>query len=172
MPDGSVAALENASPPAAIKAAVAALNWILGVLFFAVLLLVNAQIVFRFVFSISVPWTEEVSRLLFVYVVYLGAAVAYHERSMITIDTLAVMGGSRLAWLRPLVAAVVLFIVGFLFAASIPMVMAVWDTSLSTVAWISNGWAYLALTVSFGLMLLHSLASLVMWIVRLRRGQR
>lgn len=157
------------SPPAAIATAARVLNWILGVLFLATLLLVNAQILFRFALSMSVPWTEEVSRLLFVYLVYLGAAVAYHERSMITIDTLAVMAGDRLSWLRPLVAAIVTFVVGFLFAASIPMVIAVWNTSLSTVDWISNGWAYLALTLSFGLMLLHSLASLGLWIARLRR---
>ena len=52
-------------------------------------------------------------------------------------------------------------VVIFLFAASIPLVRSVWPTTLATVDWISNGWTYLAFTVSFGLMILYSAAPLV-----------
>jgi TRAP-type C4-dicarboxylate transport system permease small subunit len=44
-----------------------------------------------------------------------------------------------------------------MFVASIPLVQSVWPTTLATVDWISNGWAYLAFTVSFGLMIIYSL---------------
>jgi TRAP-type C4-dicarboxylate transport system permease small subunit len=40
-------------------------------------------------------------------------------------------------------------------------VRSVWPTTLATVDWISNGWAYLAFTASFGLMILYSLAPLI-----------
>jgi TRAP-type C4-dicarboxylate transport system permease small subunit len=137
----------------------------IGFLFAAMLLLVTAQIVFRFVLEISVPWTEDVSRLLFVYVVYLGASVAFQERAMIVIDTVpSIWPGS--AGALALVASMLTFLItAFLFYASIPMVMSSWNTSLPTVSWMSNGWAYLAFTISFGLMLLHSGAHVVLWLL-------
>lgn len=139
------------------------LSSLVGLVFLAMLLLVVAQIVFRFALQISVPWTEDVGRLLFVYVVYLGASVAFHERGMIVIDTVpAIWPG--LSQITALLAALLTFLItAFMFYASIPMVRSSWNTSLPTVNWISNGWAYLAFTISFGLMLLHSLAHLVMW---------
>ena len=57
-------------------------------LFIAILVLVNFQILCRFVLSISVPWTEEVSRLIFIWLAYLGAAIGMREGTLIVIDTL------------------------------------------------------------------------------------
>jgi TRAP-type C4-dicarboxylate transport system permease small subunit len=135
-----------------------ALDAAVGVLGFAVLLLVNYQILCRFVLSVSVPWTEEVSRLLFIWLAFLGAAIGVREGSLIVIDTLPAMIGDRWwRYFRPVVTIVSLAVIVFLFAASIPLVQSVWMTTLATVDWISNGWAYLAFTVSFGLMILYSL---------------
>ena len=50
-----------------MQALTRSLNIIAALLFAAALILVNAQIVCRFILSISVPWTEEVSRLLFIW---------------------------------------------------------------------------------------------------------
>jgi len=138
-------------------------------LFIAMLVLVNAQIVFRFVLSISVPWTEEVSRLLFVWGAFLGAAVGMREGTQITIDTLPEILGPRgkrvVGWI---VGPISFVIIVFLFFASIPLVISVWPTTLATVDWISNGWAYLAFTVSFGLMIVYALVPLVALGRRLR----
>lgn len=131
-------------------------------LFVATLVLVNVQIVCRFVLSISVPWTEEVSRLLFVWLAYIGAAIGLREGTMIVIDTLPQMLGPRAkAWLDVPVRIVSIGVILFMFCASIPLVRSVWSTTLPTVDWISNGWAYLAFTVSFALMLVHSVLPLL-----------
>ena len=37
----------------------------------------------------------------------------------------------------------------FLFRASVPMIESSWNTSLSTISWISNGWAYVAFAIGF-----------------------
>jgi TRAP-type C4-dicarboxylate transport system permease small subunit len=63
--------------------------------------------------------------------------------------------------MAPLVRVISIAIIMFLFAASLPLVESVWPTTLQTVHWISNGWAYLAFTVSFGLMALYSVVPLV-----------
>ncbi len=138
------------------------LNIVAALLFAAALILVNAQIVCRFILSISVPWTEEVSRLVFVWLAFLGAAIGAREGSLIVIDTLPeVVGPKWDAWIGPLVRLVSLAVVLFLFVGSIPLVRSVWPTTLATVDWISNGWAYLAFTTSFGLMALFAAAPIV-----------
>lgn len=141
-----------------------ALSVFTGILFFIILLLVGAQIVCR-VLGVSVPWTEEVSRLLFVWVIYLGAAVAFHDRAMIAIDTLPELAPRTSRWLPPVVEAIVFAILVFLFAASLPMVSSAWNTSLATVSWLSNGWAYVAFSVAFAIMLVHALAHLAGWLL-------
>ena len=128
-------------------------------LFVAILVLVNFQILCRFVLSVSVPWTEEVSRLVFIWLAYLGAAIGMREGTLIVIDTLPqVLGPRARRWLSIAVRAVSLVVIVFLFAASIPLVRSVWPTTLATVDWISNGWAYLAFTVSFALMAIYAVA--------------
>ena len=128
-------------------------------LFVATLVLVNVQIVCRFVLSISVPWTEEISRLLFVWLAYIGAAIGLREGTMIVIDTLPqVLGPRGKAWLDVPVRIVSIAVILFMFGASIPLVRSVWSTTLPTVDWISNGWAYLAFTVSFALMAIYAVA--------------
>ena len=131
-------------------------------LFVAILVLVNFQILCRFVLSISVPWTEEVSRLVFIWLAYLGAAIGMREGTLIVIDTLPqVLGPRARRWLSIAVRAVSLVVIVFLFAASIPLVRSVWPTTLSTVDWISNGWAYLAFTASFALMAIYAVAPML-----------
>jgi TRAP-type transport system small permease protein len=49
-------------------------------LFAATLVLVNVQILCRFVLAIGVPWTEEVSRLIFIWLAYIGAATPARAR--------------------------------------------------------------------------------------------
>lgn len=144
------------------------IDLVVVLLFAAALILVNAQIVFRFVLSLSVPWTEEVSRLVFIWLAFLGAAIGLREGTLIVIDTLPELIGP--AWeklMGPIVRLVSLAVILFLFAGSIPLVRSVWPTTLSTVDWISNGWAYLAFTVSFGLMALYSAMPLVRDVSRL-----
>jgi len=144
------------------------LNMVAALLFAAALLLVNAQIVCRFILSISVPWTEEVSRLVFVWLAFLGAAIGAREGSLIVIDTLPeVVGPKWDAWIGPLVRLVSLAVVLFRFVGSTPLVRSVWPTTLSTVDWISNGWAYLAFTTSFGLMALFAAYPIVRDLMRL-----
>jgi TRAP-type transport system small permease protein len=138
-------------------------------LFAAALVLVNVQIVCRFVLSISVPWTEEVSRLVFIWLAFLGAALGAREGSLIVIDTLPEVVGPRRwdAVVGPLVRIVSLAVIVFLFVGSIPLVQSVWPTTLATLDWISNGWAYLAFTASFGLMAIYAAMPLVRDFARL-----
>jgi TRAP-type transport system small permease protein len=149
------------------------LDGVAAILFAAALTLVTVQIICRFVLSISVPWTEEVSRLVFIWLAFLGAALGAREGSLIVIDTLPQTIGPRWdAIMGPIIRIVSLAVIVVLFVGSIPLVNSVWSTTLATVDWISNGWAYLAFTASFGLMALYAAAPLLRDLARLVPGRR
>jgi len=54
--------------------------------FIGVILLVFLQVLLRYIFKVSVFWTEELARLLFTWITLLGAAVALREDEHIYIN--------------------------------------------------------------------------------------
>lgn len=61
-------------------------DYVLAILFGATILVVAAQVLFRYVVNESLAWTEEVSRYLFVWMTFLGAALALRDATHIRID--------------------------------------------------------------------------------------
>ena len=55
-------------------------------LFLAMLLVLTIQIISRYFLSIAIPWTEEVSRWLYIYIVFIGASEAVSRRDHIAVD--------------------------------------------------------------------------------------
>jgi len=64
------------------------LEWMAGLLLFVLLVVGVAQVTSRYTGLMFVPWTEEVARLLFVWVVWIGAAAAVFRGSHIRFDFL------------------------------------------------------------------------------------
>ena len=59
---------------------------LLGLLIGAIVLITLAAVWWRYVIEDPLSWTEQLSRILFVWVTFLGAAVLYREKNHITID--------------------------------------------------------------------------------------
>jgi TRAP-type C4-dicarboxylate transport system permease small subunit len=59
------------------------LEWAAGLLLFVLLVVGALQVTSRYTGLMFVPWTEEVARLLFVWVVWIGAAAAVFRGSHI-----------------------------------------------------------------------------------------
>lgn len=57
-----------------------------SVLLMALVCLVFAQVVLRYFFNSGLPWSEEMARYLFVWVCFLGAALAVRNRGHITVE--------------------------------------------------------------------------------------
>lgn len=59
------------------------------------------QVLIRFVFKFPIPWTEEVSRIAFVYIIFIGATIAVRDKAHINVDFLLVMLPPGVAcWVR------------------------------------------------------------------------
>ena len=59
-----------------------------GVLFLFIVLLAFAQVVLRYVFQMSVAWTEECALFLFVWFIYLGASACTAENKHVCVEML------------------------------------------------------------------------------------
>ncbi|WP_252314168.1 TRAP transporter small permease [Sinobaca sp. H24] len=64
------------------------LHWTITVFFLTMVFLVFFNVVLRYGFSSGITWSEEMSRYLFVWIVFLGAIVAYKEKAHLAVDVL------------------------------------------------------------------------------------
>ena len=61
---------------------------LMAVLLAVMVLLMFLNVILRFVFSTGFVWSEEVTRLSFIYLVYLGTVAAFRDNRHLGVDTL------------------------------------------------------------------------------------
>ncbi len=138
------------------------IDFVASMTFVLIMLMVLFQVVMRYVFRIGVPWIEEASRLTYVYLAFLGAAISLREGQLIVIDTVPNLLPPPLR--KGLAAASELFcfaILVLLLRGAIKMAGIAWGSSLATIDFISNGWIYVAGAISFGYMILVKILAFV-----------
>lgn len=81
------------------------LHWLLRgacfVLMAAMVAVIFVQVIARYALSDSLSWSEEVGRYLFVWMTFLGAALAVRNRLHVSLDMLVTRlppGGQRICW--------------------------------------------------------------------------
>ena len=72
----------------ACNAVVAVSKALLGALVAAIVLITLAAVWYRYGLNAPLSWTEQVSRILFVWMTFLGAALLYRERLHVGVDLL------------------------------------------------------------------------------------
>lgn len=118
--------------------------------------LIAAQVLVRYVLGGSLVWSEELTRLLFVWMVLIAAATTPAMRVDMFVDLLPARGR---ALIRLLGEAVVIALTLLLaYGAWGMMDLTQYDTYMAL--GISLWWLYLSLFVSAGLWLLRSMATL------------
>ena len=66
------------TPPAALTLIRRGLDWAAALLLLAILAVTAARVVGRYVLGAGMPWSEELTRLLFIWLVLIGAARTRH----------------------------------------------------------------------------------------------
>lgn len=141
----------HATEGGTMKKIVKVFDGISVIVFVLMVLVVLLQVFARYVLKTSVPWTEEMSRLLFIYVGFTGTAIATRENELIVVDILL----SRLpAKLRKVFDIVIeLFIFAFyclIFVGAIKMFNATKNTYYQVMPHVSNAMPYVAVIIGIG----------------------
>ena len=128
----------------------------------AMVVLAASQVLFRYVLAVSVPWTEEVVRVLFIWMIFIGTALVESEgsqvRTMLLVDKFP----------RPLRLAreVVVTLVSILFQAillvgSIQSYRSSSHLTLGSVPWLDHRVLFLPVIIAAPLCIWFMLANLV-----------
>jgi len=97
---------------------------LLGGMLAIMIALVFLNVILRFFFNSGLVWSEEVSRYVFVYVIYLGAIVAMKENAHLGVDTFIKNCPEKLKWLLFVVGRVIIItVMAILFKGSLAMVI-------------------------------------------------
>ena len=124
-------------------------------------LVVFAQVVWRFVFNDPFTWSEELARYLQVWMILLASSVCIHEGSHLAVDYLVHYLPPRLRrTLSLVVTLLVMIFVGVLIIAGIKM-MVTGQSQTSPALHLPMSAVYLVFPVAGTLMLLESLNNLL-----------
>ena len=121
--------------------------------FVVMLVLVTAQVVFRYVLRVSVPWTEEAARWFYAWQIFLGSSLAMRHRLHLQITVLLdrVTGRPR-ACLDFLTALTGLGFLAGIIWGSLLMIRAVYPVQAGSFP-ISTSYLYLSIPVGLLAML-------------------
>ncbi|MGY4877210.1 TRAP transporter small permease [Vreelandella aquamarina] len=65
-----------------------AMEYLIGAILVALIVAVSSNVVGRAVFNHSLPWVDEMARMLFIWLVFIGAAAAFARYEHIAVDAL------------------------------------------------------------------------------------
>lgn len=133
------------------------LNWVLILFITTMCVVMLIQIIFRYLFNMPLTWPEEVARYLFIWVVFLGAAVAFKSKAHLGMDFAVAKLPQKVRKITN--HAVEVLILGFflLILYIAPEVIDVTRFQRSSVIHIQMCWIYLAFPVASLLMILDIL---------------
>ncbi len=120
---------------------------VLGILVFAV----TWQVLARYIFQISTPWTEELAMFLMIWLSLLGASVAYRRRAHLGIDAIVICLSLKVQRLLEMVvhSLVIIFAVLVMLIGGTMLVRNTFLTHQTSAAMgVRMGYIYLALPVS------------------------
>jgi TRAP-type C4-dicarboxylate transport system permease small subunit len=114
----------------------------------AMVIVVFAQVVFRYFFKSPLPWSEELARYLFIWLIYIGAASAYGHRNLICIEIFSSKIPKRFVHhyrlLLDILSAFFIVIVGYAGIAFIPIIIG----NLTPALRISWAFIYIVIPIS------------------------
>ncbi len=136
------------------------LSWAMAACLMVMVVLVFGNVVLRYVFNAGITLSEELSRWLFVWMIFLGAIVALRDHAHLGTDMLVGRLGARGKWFCALITRLAMLWVCFLlWRGAYAQAQINWDAT-SAVMQASMAWLYLpALLFAAlgGLIVLHQL---------------
>ena len=130
------------------------LEWCCFAIIVTMFFLLLGQVISRFVFDSPITWSEEISRLLLVWLSFIGAAAALkrdeHVRFTYLIDKLPPKLQKVIKVLNDGIVVVFFAVVVFY---SIKITVSSWETPIVTVSWMNWSFFYAAVPTGFLVMI-------------------
>ena len=146
----------SSKPPAALLLIRRLIDWISAVLMLSIAALASLQVMARYVFGLSTPWSEELLRLMFVAVILLTAAFATHQRVDVLDSKLGPAGRRIQMIFNALFSAVML---GMMVYYGMDLVELTANDRFTALP-LSVQWIYWSLVVGCALWLVRTIAEL------------
>lgn len=141
--------------------------------FIGMLLSTGGQVLFRYVLRISVPWTEELARILFIQTMFFGIAVAIRENEHIVVDFLFKKMNLRLQTIGFIIYNSAIFIfLCFLARGTLAMTKMTWGSYMIALDWIRTGYLYMGELIAIVCMLLYIAIKIYENLTILRTGEQ
>lgn len=118
---------------------------------------VTVQVAARYVFRSPIPWTEELARYLFIWLVFIGTAAAFRQGKHLKIESVSHWRSSAAKAIAR--GSVHLLVTGFLLTMilSSPNILRITFGQTSPTLSLPMGFVYLSFVVSLSLMLIEEL---------------
>ena len=145
-----------------------AVETVLALLMLLLIGLVSAQIFMRYVMHSPLTWSEELARMTFVYLTFIGAGLAFHRRENLRLGVLtdALPERARL-WLRAATYVVEVLFIGLVLAYSVPVLRRLYPAPTPALEW-SMDCFYAGVAVGGVVMLVYAVAGFFRTVAALR----
>jgi TRAP-type C4-dicarboxylate transport system permease small subunit len=141
---------------------------LVGILFTAMVLVVFANVIGRYYLDTSLAWSEEVSRFMLVWLVFLGAVLAYEKDEHLGLDILVKKLPRKVGAVVGIATdLMVIFAIGLIVYGGYRMAVDSWDWESTTVP-IPLGYVYVIVPVCGSIMVLQTLLKMCKHIKALR----
>ncbi len=136
-------------------------RWALVSIFSLMIAVTFAQVIFRYVLRSPLPWSEELARYCFVWIVFLGATLGLERGVHIGVDILTILLPGRVQrWLAAINEVLILAFVLLIILASVSVVDAN-RLQFSPALGLQMAKVYLAIPLGMAVMALLLLGKLV-----------
>lgn len=129
-----------------------ALGLVSGALLIALFVLVGGGMLVR-VLGYAWVGNEDLVAVAFIWLVFLGAALAYHRREHLDVDLLHVWASKRLSrgtmrvWDRGVIMLQLLFLAVF-FVGLVLEAQRSWNSAMGSLGWFRFGWIYVGVAIA------------------------
>ena len=139
------------------------INFFVGLLLTCMVIIVFCNVVFRYFLNASIAWSEEISRMLFIWLVFLGAIIAYVNSEHLGLDIIIKLFPEKTAQFLIILADTLVFTtLVIILVGGIEMTK---DSFAS--GWVASavpvpyGYVYLVVPISSALLLIESFLRII-----------
>ena len=141
--------------------------------FIGMLLATGGQVLFRYALQISVPWTEELARILFIQTMFFGIAIAIRENEHIIVDFLFKKMNRRLQTVGQIAYNTAIFIfLCFLARGTLAMTKMTWGSYMIALDWVRTGYLYMGEFIAIIFMMIYIVMKAYDNLLILRTGEQ